>query len=424
MLRSLRIQHFKSIYEAELKFGRANLFIGANGAGKSNVLEAIGVLASALSKGLEPTDLDDRGIRLSLPTMFKSAFRKTDLPRTFRLEATFEHGRYECSIRAGLKRTALEFHSEALYDGNTKVFGRGPNGVYISPTAIPQTFIDVSLIDPSRGLWDILSPFAKISDELRLEIDDVSAYSIYAPQTAVMRGLAIDARVKTPLGLTGSGLATAFGDAVVDKDLSPQERQRVNKIMSIIWQPGWADQIRVGGFDPLIVPSQVKSDGALLYIRDRFMKTNRNYLSAFDASEGTLYLIFVATLLSHVDAPKVFALDNIDGTLNPQLVRRLADTLVEVCCADQRIGGAKAHNQQTFVTSHHPSSLDSFDLFSPEQAVFVGRRDEHADQARGSTKFDRVLPPEGVTRDEWADRSGGKNMSTLLLEGLIPGALR
>lgn len=424
MLRSLKIQHFKSIFAAELDFGKANLFIGANGAGKSNILEAIGILASALSKGLEPTELDDRGIRLSLPTMFKSAFRKTDLPRTFRLEATFEHGRYECSIRAGLKRTALEFHSEALYDGGTKIFGRGPNGVFVNSASIPQSNINASLIDPSRGLWDVLSPFAKISDALRSEIDDVAAYSIYAPQTAVMRGLAIDARVKSPLGLTGSGLASAFSEALFSSELSVPERERVNQIMSLIWKPGWADQIRIGGFDPAIVPSQVKSDGALLYIRDRFMKTNRNYLSAFDASEGTLYLIFVATLLSHSDAPKVFALDNIDGTLNPQLVRLLADTLVEVCCADKRIGGAAAHNQQTFVTSHHPSALDSFDLFNRDQAVFVARRDDNAEQARGSTKFDRITPPSGITRDEWADRSGGKNMSTLLLEGLIPGALR
>ena len=49
MLSTIRIECFKSISELELDLGRINLFIGANGSGKSNLLEAIGVLGAAAS---------------------------------------------------------------------------------------------------------------------------------------------------------------------------------------------------------------------------------------------------------------------------------------------------------------------------------------------------------------------------------------
>lgn len=421
MLRSLRIFHFKSIYEANLTFGRANLFLGPNGAGKSNILEALAILAAAISKGLDPAGLDERGVRLSLPTMFKSAFKKTRLPQSFRLEAVFDHGRYECSIRAGLGKAALEFHSEALYDGDIKVFGRGPNGISINPAIVGSPSVNSGFLDSTRGLWDVLSPFAGLSTDFRRELDDISEFSVYAPQTAIMRGVAVDSRVKEPLGLTGSGLATAFAQVLNQRRdaANAAERHQLDRIISLIWQPGWTDQIKVDAFNPTIVPSHVKSDGALLYMRDRFMSTNRNYLSAFDASEGTLYLTFVATLLAHELAPRVFALDNVDGTLNPRLVRQLADTIVESCC--DKSGALPP--KQAFVTSHHPSSLDSFDLFDSNHAVFVAHRNLEDETARGSTTFERISPPPGITKDQWAERSAGKNLSTLLLEGLIPDAL-
>lgn len=423
MLRSLKIRHFKSIYSSELKFGRANLFIGANGAGKSNVLEAIGVLAGALSRGIDPTSLDERGIRLSLPTLFKSAFKKTRIQPTFRLEATFDHGRYECSIRAGLSRANLEFHSEALYDDDIKVFGRGPNGINLNRMAIADFNIRSEFVDPTRGLWDILAPIAKISDEFRAELDEFSDFSIYAPQTAVMRGVAVDPRVKSPLGLTGAGLALAFHQAISDRSKAVGQSPAIDKILKMVWQPGWADNIRIGNFDSSVVPSNVKSDGLLLYIRDRFMNTNRNYLSAFDASEGTLYLIFVATLLAHQKTPRVLALDNVDGTLNSRLVRHLTDTLVDVCCTAPVEHDSKPIERQVFVTSHHPSSLDSFDVYESKQAIFVAHRELNTMMARGSTKFDRLLPPEGLARKEWYERGDGKNLSIMMLEGIIPDAL-
>lgn len=421
MLKRLTIKRFKSIYDAKLSFGRANLFIGVNGTGKSNVLEAIGLLASALSRGLDGDNLESRGVRFSLPHLFKSSFKNTDLSPTFRLEAEFENGRYNCSIRAGSTRSSLEFHSEELFDNGTKVFGRGPNGNNINKTLVNVSSDDLKAVPKNRGFWDALYPFADISKKLRDELNEFSDFAIYAPQTAIMRGVATENRIKEPLGLAGGNLAPAFNEALNYRvDLSEEEEKEFNNIVSLIWSPGWANSIQIGRFNPEIIPSSVSSNGLSLYIRDQFMKTNRNMLSTFDASEGTLYLIFVTSLLLHPKTPNIFALDNVDGTLNARLVRQLTDKLVEVCTSSSVSQNIRSH--QSFVTSHHPASLDSFDIFSDDQRVFVARR-KTENGVVGSTFFDRLQPGENLTKTQWIEQSGGKNMSELLLEGLIPGGL-
>ena len=50
MIRTIKIEGFKTIPSLTLEPGRVNCFIGANGAGKSNILEAIGVLGLRLTE--------------------------------------------------------------------------------------------------------------------------------------------------------------------------------------------------------------------------------------------------------------------------------------------------------------------------------------------------------------------------------------
>lgn len=412
MLKRLRIERFKSVYEQTIDFGKVNLLIGPNGSGKSNMLEALGVLSAALSSGLDPSTLDLKGVRLSLPHLFKSAFKNHDLPKSFRLEAHFEHGRYDCTIRSSASSPFLEFSTESLYDGVQQVFGRSAHGIRLHSVARDIPRFSKDLVPNTRSVWSVIEPMVKISPELRRELDEFSKFAIYAPQTAVMRGLAIDQRVVEPLGLTGSGVAAAF--ATIERT----DREQHQKIMEVIWGPGWADLVRVEGYNPEIVPSQVRSEGQLIYIRDKFMHSKRNMLSAFDASEGTLYLIFVATLLAHHLTPNYFALDNVDGTLNPKLVRQLSKHVIDVLTAND-----KSSKRQAFMTSHHPSSLDSFDIFDPAQRIFVSRRADDRSGVQGRTIFYPLRPPAGTTKESWNVTHKGKNLSELLLENRIPGAL-
>ena len=216
-------------------------------------------------------------------------------------------------------------------------------------------------------------------------------------------------------------MASAFED-LLDylEDLKGSARQHHENILSLIWAPGWANQVRVGSYDPDIVPSHVVSEGVQLYIRDQFMKTNRNFVSTFDASEGTLYLLFVVSLLLHPSTPNTFGLDNVDGTLNPELVRKLTQTMVAACTATN--GSESRFAYQTFMTSHHPSSLDSFDIFEDDQRIFIAQRKKQG-VAVGSTTLERLQAPSGMTKGDWVDVTEGRKLSVFLLEDKIPGAL-
>ncbi len=46
MIAEIQIQNYKSIDKLRLELGRVNVFIGENGAGKSNILEAIALAAA------------------------------------------------------------------------------------------------------------------------------------------------------------------------------------------------------------------------------------------------------------------------------------------------------------------------------------------------------------------------------------------
>jgi AAA15 family ATPase/GTPase len=50
MITELDIKNYKSIRELTLPLGRINVFIGENGAGKSNILEVIALAAAAADK--------------------------------------------------------------------------------------------------------------------------------------------------------------------------------------------------------------------------------------------------------------------------------------------------------------------------------------------------------------------------------------
>lgn len=419
MLRKVRIKDFRSIVDQELDFGKVNLFIGPNGSGKSNVLEAIGILSAALGRSIEPEDLDRKGVRLSLPRLFKASFKHRKLPKNIRLEAKGKNVGYTSSIIAGDDSSTLRFQHEAVYDSGHQVIGQSPRGKKIHDRIVTinspknEGLSSLSLSEQSRGVFDAYREFANISDEALAEFDALANYAIYTPQTAILRGIASDSRNVEPLGLTGGRLAVAIQEILRSvSNASGKEREHIANCLEMVWKMGWPEEFSVGAPDSNIVPPQVPVLPRVLYVKDRYMHTRRNLLSAFDASEGVLYVTFVAALLAHPLSPRTFALDNVDGTLNPSLVRYLveqtADTVSE--SPDER---------QVFMTSHNPTALDALDLFNDDHRVYVVSRDSQT----GYTRFERVKPPDGMSKSEWDRRRGGRNYSTMMLEGLIPGAL-
>ncbi len=104
---------------------------------------------------------------------------------------------------------------------------------------------------------------------------------------------------------------------------------------------------------------------------DRYFKKEKGHwrlLSANDVNEGVLYLAFLAVLGLHPNAPRLFAVENVDHGLNPLLAKRLMTALAE------RILEAP-EKRQVFLTTHNPLVLDGLPLQDKRVRLFTVDRD-------------------------------------------------
>lgn len=418
MLTELNISRFKTIKSERLSFGKVNLFIGGNGAGKSNILEAIGLASACFDRGLGDSDLARKGMRLTPPELMKSSFKGDELPKTLELQAVLNGDvSYRCQLQSSERDPLLRFFSEKAEIGSSVIFGRSHRGA--RATGVTHA----SRLDKSRGMWDqIKATYDKIPENAAATFAQFSEYVIYSPQTDFLRGRQSGRVDVPPIGLHGEGLSEAVRSILRHDHLLKNTDSATYKLLdtclNLAFLPGWASQFGTASRRKAFTSRDMAQAGAKsVFFRDKFMREDRNQLSAYDSSEGTLFLLFVAIILSHPDAPKIFALDNVDNALNPKLTRLLVEQIIKVA------GGAwgdtgKFGAKQVFLTSHNPTALDAFDLFDDDQRVFVVRRN-----AKGYTKVTRLEPPKGMSRDEWSIAKGGRNLSELWLDNAIPFAL-
>ena len=424
MLTQLKISRFKSVRDQTLDLGRVNLFIGGNGSGKSNLLEAIGLVSACLGRGLGDSDIGAKGLRITPPELMKSSFKNESLPRTLELVGTFSGDlKYKAVLLSRESDPLLRFFSESADFGGERIFGRSNRGAQAKGASLSDR------LDKHRGLWDQVRATVDIPADMRSEFSEFSRYVIYSPQTDFLRGRQSGRVDVPPVGLHGEGLPEAVSsylDTLIGfkedkkrrKGSGRAEWEIIDQSSDLVWLPGWASQFGTHRGKPSLTSRDVADRSSeMVFFVDKFMHASRNQLSVYDSSEGTLFLLFVAIILSHPEAPRVFALDNVDNALNPRLTRKLVDQIIEVVSttAGTETGlGAR----QVFLTSHNPTALDAFDLFREDLRVFVISRNK-----RGHTKADRLVPPPNTTQDEWQLAKNGRNLSQIWLDGDIPGAL-
>jgi predicted ATPase len=138
---------------------------------------------------------------------------------------------------------------------------------------------------------------------------------------------------------------------------------------------------------------------------DKYMKKGRNVLSGYDASEGALYVLFLAVLAAHPRAPSFCAVDNADHGLNPGLATALTEYFADwiLRANDQR---------QVLMTSHNPAVLDGLPLQDERVRLFTVDRDNE-----GKTIVKRVVVSKKLL--DMADK--GWTLSRLWMNKLIGG---
>lgn len=360
-LKQINIEAFKSLEAVELELGLVNVFIGANGSGKSNLLESIGVLGAAASGRVDDEALLRRGVRPGLPALYKSSFKGARQPSEIRFTASSKNACYSVGLFNPLEHPepSWRFKTERLTEGTKKIVGRSPGSrLRLDPTAGYAALKSVELSEDSTA--------GKLLDSLR-------DYAIYSPDTGTLRGLTLDSQSREPIGLSGGGLADAVQHVFTrdlrnhhledDGDDEDHEEEVYQSVLELI---GWARGLGASLASKVPISKNIPQPVRVLRFRDRYMADKRNYLSGYDASEGALYVLFMTALVHHSKAPPVVAVDNFDHALNPRLAKALTGKVCE--------WATRRQDRQLLLTSHNPLVLDGLPLRNEQVRLFTVER--------------------------------------------------
>lgn len=366
MIRELQINNYKSLHELTLEVGRFNVLIGENGCGKSNLLEAIALAAAAAADKLDNEFLVSRGIRVTEPQLMRSAFSDEGLFRAITIAVVFEN--------LGVEEKYTLVNDNLTY----AKWARLSDLDKIKETHIRFIIENPANHDPDdviAKLFGVSNEMAKSHIEHYKNIENNEAklkhFIIYSPENTALRNFYKEGQVE-PLGINGEGLLKLLK---VIQNKSADQLQEIHESLQLF---DW--------YAALEIPKVLSSSEDKVTITDRYLA------QAFDqrsANEGFLFVLFYIALMVSDDTPKIFAIDNIDTSLNPKLCTKLIKELVRL---------AKKYDKQVFVTTHNPAILDGIDLGDDDQRLLVVSRNK-----QGHTRFKRITlkdKPRSSTNEE------------------------
>jgi energy-coupling factor transporter ATP-binding protein EcfA2 len=373
MITNLKIESFKSLEKVEIELGHVNVFVGANGSGKSNLLEAVGVLSAAADGKVDDQVLLQRGVRPGVPELYKSAFKER-LPQHIYFSAATQHASYEVSLLNPMSMSRpWRFKTELLTrDHAEKVTSRSPR-----LRDNPNT---------ERGLAALEAFNLEKKDSALQLLRQLQDFVIYAPTTPVLRGTAPEPNPRQPVGVNGGRLPEAIHELLRSGKDSKHSKCVCDEALVLIdWAKSYGS---ASAADVPLSPAAGASPRVIRFV-DRFMREGRNELSGYDASEGALYILFLAVLAAHPDAPRLFAVDNADHGLNPRLAQALFKNLCSWILSSTT-------PRQILVTTHNPQVLDGLPLHDDRVRLFTvsrtdaGRSDVRRVEISDSILYDRA----------------------------------
>ena len=353
MLKSITIKNFKSIESMHLELGRINLFLGANGCGKSNILEALGIVSSAVYGIVDDETLLRRGVRPGVPKLYKTSNKKRTRQPHISFDVEAANGcEYHVSLLNPLEnpKPQWSYKTERFVDS-------GKNDSYV-------VGVKTNKNPAAGGMPGVLNDYEVESPEEQF-IRTLREYAIYNPNTPMLRGLVSDPQNRLPVGLSGGGLAEGLLDLLVlgmdDEDI---EDALTDVISLFPWVKRVGSETNIGA----IVSGSVPRPKRVVTFIDEYMKDSANKFSASDASEGILYALFLAVLCLAKEGPKMFSVDNIDQALNPRIIQRLMGQMKE--WFEELIP-----EKQILCTAHNPAILDDWISSDDSVRLFIVDRD-------------------------------------------------
>ena len=386
MIREINIKNFKSIVDLTLDLGRFNVIIGANGCGKTNILEAIAFAAAANVQKLENEFLINRDLRITKPELMINAFEEGAYKMEEGPLKDFSDGVFYVSMEEDGKKNrqiAIAHQPETNSWRNMSPYAKQEDYAFIK--SIQGEQMDEESLEKNIQLLrkKHIEDFARLIEMFRPFQSDINAFLIYHPTEKHLKEVK-DSPIY-PLGIKGEGLL----QYLKDKSQQTEYKEMFEAINEGLGMLDW--------FDGVAVPSDLLNNEYKLSIGDKYLRDSMHFFDQISTNEGFMFLLFYLTLFNSKDTPPFFSIDNIETALNPRLCTELTSRLINT---------AKGKDKQVILTTHSPYVLDGLDLSDDEVRLFVARRD-----IDGHTRLERIMYRE--------DRN--MPLSELWMSGLIGG---
>ncbi len=374
MIRKIQITNYKSIPNLTLDLGRVTVLIGANGSGKSNILEAIALASAASQDKLDNEFLVSRGIRVTETRFMRSAYAASNDKSTESISVSVDgDGKigYACEIKPDESASFAKLEigkSKSLTKSQSFDFFRHVDK-NVALKLFTLLFKEGKTTEPNdineKARLQIIDKLAARLQHLsQKDAGSLPGFLVYAPENSALRTFQSEGQI-LPLGIKGEGLFSHL------KALnSSKNRRRMEKIKECLKLIDW--------FENFNIPEDLDPGERSIRIRDRYLPET----ALFDqrsANEGFLFLLFYVTLFTSPETPAFFSIDNIDSSLNPKLCTALLQQIAIL---------AKEFDKQVILTTHNPAVLDGLDLNDDDQRLFVVERNK-----AGHTRARRVDPP-------------------------------
>jgi AAA15 family ATPase/GTPase len=371
MIQEITIENYKSIQSLSIELGRVTVFIGENGCGKSNILEAIALGSAAAADKLDNEFLAPRGIRVTEPKLMRSAFDKDSSEHIKVNFKNIDNQNFDFSFEIKGKDYPTYKIENSKRKNINHILEQQLTAIRIQfekDKHLTQEHLDNAI----KNLYDNFSK--KIEDKIYEEIENsarelndnvILNFIVFLLEFSKIQNFKEEGQI-LPLGIHGEGLFKYI------QNLSqPQFTEKLDEIKEKLELIDW--------FEDFEIPDNLYPGERTLKLKDRYLDPDLEYFDQRSANEGFLFLLFYFCLFIGEETPKFFAIDNIDSSLNPLLCRRLIEEIVEL---------AKKHDKQVILTTHNPAALDGLDLHDEEQKLYVISR-----KLSGHTRADQVFPP-------------------------------
>lgn len=369
MLRKVKIENYKSVVDQTLELGLINVVIGANGCGKSNLLEAIALAGLSCSGALLPEMFESRGIRLSDNRFMRSAFEDVDEEFISIKVETSDGDESVYRIHYNTEQKPAQW--EDVVEEETKTL---LSSIQESGSQFKVKDLKAFLEQMSKKMGDKhalnVSLYERDNHSLVLakpKVNGLRNFTIYSLEETELRSL--DQMPSTKLGRTGKGLLPYLKELSKTEDGIKILNEVKENLMVIDW------------FEDLEMPESALSQDSTLKLKDRYVDETLDFFDQRSANEAFLYLLFYFTLFVSDETPSFFAIDNIESSLNPKLCKLVVSRLAEL---------AEKHNKQVIFTTHSPFVLDGLDELSEKKRLLVVSRNSDGYTVVNQIKGDKM----------------------------------